>query len=203
MPIAGSSRAVMAAVAFAIGQSLAPPAAAQAGFFDFLFGPQPQAPAANPYEAHQRRVHRAHWGGALAPFGWRPGLHFHRYGHTESRPVLRPAHLTDHPARPQKPVDLMKDETLRRGDAVMTSAGVRIFVGYSADRHSPGDFRKPSEVRGLSKAERKALSALDVKGSGIGAKSDATTGRSVSQPALSVGKTVTDPNGRTIRYVGP
>ncbi|MDQ6703273.1 MAG: hypothetical protein M3Z96_09335 [Pseudomonadota bacterium] len=109
----------------------------------------------------------------------------------------------NHPVGPLAPTDLMDDESLRRGDAVMTPTGIRIFIGSSGDHHDPEDFRKPSEIKGLSKVERKALAALDAQGSGTYGKPGMVTGRSASELKLVFGETIIDPQGRSIRYVGP
>lgn len=97
----------------------------------------------------------------------------------------------------------MEDESLRRGDAVMTEAGIRIFVGHSGDSHGPEDFRRPSEVRGLSKVERKALAALDTDGSATEITAGAVTGRSAAERKITHGEMITDAKGRAVRYVGP
>jgi hypothetical protein len=184
-----------AALAAALGQLVAFPSVAQAGFFDFLFGLVPQAPAVRSFEAHRHHWHGRHWGAGLA---------FHRYEHKFSRRKLVVADRADHPQRPEGPVDLMDDESLRKGDAVMTPDGIRIFVGYSgSSHHAPEDFKIPAEVKGLSNRERKAFAGLDAQGSGTGAASGAVTGRSSTQRDVSVGEKVTDSSGRTIRYVGP
>jgi hypothetical protein len=174
----------IAAVALGLGQAAGLSTAAEAGFFDFLFGPpQVQAPSAGPVPFLRRR--------------------FHRHAHKAASARRLEALNAEHPARPQGPVDLMDDESLRRGDAVMTPAGVRIFIGYAGSHHTPQDFRIPSEVRGLSKRERKALAALDDQGLGSADISGAVTGRSVTQGKVAVGEKITDAKGRTIRYVGP
>lgn len=174
------------------------PSVAHAGFFDFLFGPPP---AAQSY---------AYPGGE--PFHPRPGFHrraehpSHRHMHalvTHKRLIL--ADKSDHLVGPQAPVDLMDDDSLRHGDAVMTQAGMKIFVGYSSDHHHPEDFRKVSEIKKLSKRERSAFAALDASSVKHGEQTDSgvVTGRSASENQLTTGEMITDPNGRTVRYVGP
>jgi hypothetical protein len=112
--------------------------------------------------------------------------------------------VADHPPiGPLAPTDLMDDESLRPGDAVMTPSGIRIFVGSSGSHHEPDDFRKLSEIKGLPKRERKALAALDAQGSGTDGKPAMATGRSASERKLVFGETIIDPQGRSIRYVGP
>jgi hypothetical protein len=109
----------------------------------------------------------------------------------------------NHPVGPLAPTDLMDDDSLRLGDAVMTASGIRIFIGSSGTHHAPQDFRKLSEIKGLSKRERKALAALDTQGSGPDGKQGMATGRSASELNLVLGETIIDPQGRSIRYVGP
>jgi len=171
------------------------PSIAQAGFFDFLFGPPPQA--VRPYEpfpgyVHRHVVHRFHW----------PAHKF-----AARRKFILADKKRDHPMGPQAPTDIMDDDSLRRGDAVMTQAGIRIFEGYSSDHHRPEDFLKISEIKKLSQRERRALAALDSpvsnKGGQTAGKPDIVTGRSATEDQITVGETIIDPNGRTVRYVGP
>jgi len=177
------------------------PTIAHAGFFDFLFGAQP---ASRSYEAFP--------GGApfrAGPVFRRRADHpYHRHAHALAahRKVLL-AEKTDYPVGPQAPVDLMDDDSLQHGDAVMTQTGIKIFVGYSSDHHRPEDFRKISEIKKLSKRERGAYAALDAPGLNPGGQTAGSpgvvTGRSASENKITTGETITDPNGRTIRYVGP
>lgn len=80
-------------------------------------------------------------------------------------------------------------------------------MGYSGSHHEPEDFRKISEIKKLSQRERSALAALDAPGSITGRQTAGehgiVTGRSATEDNITVGQTITDPNGRTIRYVGP
>jgi hypothetical protein len=187
------------------------PDVARAGFFDFLF-PQFQAPAVRPFE--RRPGYRT--------FGAGPGLYRHsfRKHRLEARwkvilsdKARHPAHRkvvladkTNHVVHPYTPVDIMHDESLRHGDAVMTGAGIRIFVGDKGSHHYRADFRMLSEIKGLSKSKRNALAALDVPGSNSGAnkgESGMVTGRSVTDATIVTGETITDARGHSIRYVGP
>ena len=183
----------VAVVAIGLVQSIAFPSHAHAGFFDFLFGQLFQGRAVRPHEGY--------WG-PNPGFRRHADRGFHRHGH---RLLARRKMLVadNHPAGPVPPTDLMDDESLRRGDAVMTPTGIKIFIGSSGDHHDPEDFRKPSEIKGLSKVERKALAALDAQGSGIDGKPGLATGRSASELKLVFGETIIDPQGRSIRYVGP
>src|ERR1700730_11096879 len=175
------------------------PGIAHAGFFDFLF-PQFQTPAVRPFEGRPGYMSR-HWG--ADPRFYRHSFHKHKL--SARRNVILADH-TDHPVRPHAPIDLMNDDSLHEGDAVMTQAGIRIFTGVSGSHHKPEDFRKLSEIKGLSKLERKALAAVDAPGSDTSAskgKHEMVTGRSVTDATVVTGETITDPKGRSIRYVGP
>ena len=184
----------------AAGIGITFPAIAQAGFFDFLFS-QPSVPAAQPYLGEPDHM----------DFRRRPGHGFHDHKLAARRKHFAAA-KEDHPSRPGAPTDIMDDESLRRGDAVMTQAGIRIFVGYSSDHHQPEDFRRISEIKKLSQRERNSLAALDAPGGNSGGQVSGTpasrefgliTGRSATEHKVSVGEIITDPLGRTLRYVGP
>jgi hypothetical protein len=201
MGVARNRRGVaIAAVTVGLIQSVAFPSRAHAGFFDFLFGQLFQGRAVRPHEGD--------FGGMSGQWGADPGFRrradprFHRHGHklTARRKMVV---ADSHPVGPLAPTDLMDDDSLRRGDAVMTASGIRIFIGSSGDHHEPEDFRKPSEIKGLPKRERKALAALDAQGSGTDSKPGIATGRSASERKLVFGETIIDPQGRSIRYVGP
>jgi hypothetical protein len=198
MGVARNGRAVaVAVVTVGLVQGIAFPSIAHAGFFDFLFGQPFQTPAVRPYEGY----FGAHWG-ANPGFRRRADRSFHRHEHKLS--ARRKIIIADnHPVGPLAPTDLMDDESLRRGDAVMTPAGIRIFIGSSGNHHEPDDFRKLSEIKGLPKVERKVLAALDAQGSGTDGKPSMATGRSASERKLVFGETIIDPHGRSIRYVGP
>jgi hypothetical protein len=194
------NRLGMAIAAVTVGLGTAFPSIAHAGFFDFLFGQPFQSPAVRPNEGYFGGM-PGHWG-ADPGFRRRVDPSFHRHGHKLS--LRRKMVVADnHPVGPLAPTDLMDDDSLRRGDAVMTVSGIRIFIGSSGNHHEPEDFRKLSEIKGLSKVERKALAVLDAQGSGTGGKPGMATGRSASERKLVFGETIIDPQGRSIRYVGP
>ena len=62
---------------------------------------------------------------------------------------------------PYKPVSIFEDKTLRRGDAVMTAQGIRIFKGGSSLPYRDADFVALSESGDVSKNVSKALVAID------------------------------------------
>ena len=200
--VARNGRGVaVAVVTVGLLQSIALPSIAHAGFFDFLFGQTfPAVAAARPYGGDLGGM-PGYWG-ADSGFRRHADRGFHRHGHKSmARRTLLIA--GNHTEGPVPPTGLMDDESLRHGDAVMTPAGIRIFIGGSGDHHAPADFKKLSEIKGLPKRERKALAALDAQGSGPDGEPGMTTGRSANELKLVIGETIIDPQGRPIRYVGP
>jgi hypothetical protein len=163
-----------------------PLSAANAGFFDFLFAPPQPAQT-------------------VAPM-YRPAPYFH-YHHQPKRKVgSRHAKFADdrtHPSPARVVSSFMDDDSLKDGDVVMTSDGIRIFTGASGAHHSSADFAKISEFKHLSSQKRTALLALDAGSAGAGPSSALVAGRSVADSGLSAGEMIIDPRGNTIRYVGP
>jgi len=167
-----------------------PASPASAGFFDFLFPPaQPARPAMPMY---------------------RPAPHFvhHRIAHVEHhKKKVALAHrghkIVEAKAHPVAPmaVDVMVDESLRDGDAVMTAEGLRVFVGLERSHHTQDDFASVSDTEALSRRKRTAL--LAVAGGREGAQSQLVVGRSAAEPGLSAGVPIVDARGVKIRYVGP
>jgi len=198
MRVASDRRLLVAALAVAgLCQSLVFPGAARADFLEDLFGQLFRPPNYRGYGAYPEPAPR--WGS-------RPEIRRNaiRGGHRGiARTKVTVAARTDTPTRPQGPADLMEDESLRKGDAVMTPAGVRVFVGYSSDHYGPEDFKRPSEIKGLSRTERKALAVLDTQSSVSTGTRGILTGRSATGRKLTEGEVITDPKGRTVRYVGP
>ena len=65
------------------------------------------------------------------------------------------------PVKPAK-VAILEDPTLRRGDAVMTANGLRIFVGSNTSLHTRDDFvALANSGRDVSKTTEKILVDLD------------------------------------------
>lgn len=58
-------------------------------------------------------------------------------------------------------VSIFEDRTLRRGDAVMTADGIRIFAGSSSWPYAPQDFVSLNDAGRLSRDTSKVLAALD------------------------------------------
>jgi hypothetical protein len=147
MGVARNGRgAAVAVVTVGLVQSIAFPSIAHAGFFDFLFGQLFQSPAVRPFEGDFGGM-PGRWG---ADWGFRrradPG--FHRHGHKLS--TRRKMVVADsHPTGPLAPTDLMDDESLRPGDAVMTPTGIRIFVGRPAATMSRTISEKYLKSRGF------------------------------------------------------
>jgi hypothetical protein len=159
---------------------------ARAGFFDFLFpSAQPAMPAYRPppHFFHRRIAH---------------------VEHHQKKIVAAPRHrIVEAKAHPVAPgaVDLMDDDSLRDGDAVMTPTGLRIFVGSEGRHHSQGDFARISDTEGLSRRARSALLAVDA--GHAGEQPALVTGRSATDAGISAGVPIVDPRGQKIRYVGP
>jgi hypothetical protein len=162
---------------------------ASAGFFDFLFAPaRPVEPAMPVYRRpprffHPRLAHVEHHRKKVA------AVHPHKIIEAKTHPVAG------------RVVDLMDDDSLKNGDAVMTADGLRVFVGDEGPHHSEGDFVKISETDGLSKRERGALLAVDAGHEGD--RAALVTGRSAADMGISAGAPMVDPRGHKIRYVGP
>lgn len=163
--------------------------AANAGFFDFLFAPFHPAPAqpslSDQYLSQPKKKKFAH-----RPKDLVARVHPGRDGRGRQAPTN---------------VSLMDDESLRNGDVVMTSDGLRIFTGSAGARHSDDDFAKISETEGLSAARRSALVFIDAGAADARAAQPALLdGRSVAEAsATNEGETIIDPHGNKIRYVGP
>lgn len=158
---------------------------AHAGFFDQLFGGPPAAPAYDPGDAPQV-------GPSDAPV---------------ARPRPRKRIVREIAPVKQTPTDLMHDKTLRPGDAVMMKDGVHVYDGPVARAHDRSEF-VPLAHADVSKGQRTALLPLDTSRNdplrGRLTPDTLASGRSAAVGAsLSQGYRITDPRGRSIRYVGP
>ena len=122
-------------------------------FFSSIFGggqaqPAPvyaPAPAYAPGPADEARQHRSSRPRPLT-------VRLHR-----PKPRIVYAEAPTKPA----PVSIYEDRTLRRGDAVMTAKGVRIFAGSSSWPYSDGDFVALRDAGPVNKDMSKVLAQLD------------------------------------------
>ena len=127
------------------------------GFLASIFGGQPQqaAPTPQPRSGEvARHTVRHTW----ISSGDR---------HVPSRPLtvrLRQARprlvFAQAPAKPGK-VSIYEDRTLRRGDAVMTAKGVRIFVGSASWPYTAMDFVGLKDAKNVERGASKLLAQLD------------------------------------------
>ena len=150
------SKAIRAVAAVAILIGAAGTASAGDGnFFEQLFGGGQDAAPAQPQYAPAP----VYDGGSGAGETRRPDRR-------ASRPLTvrlhRPkvAHVAQTPTKPVK-VSIYEDTTLRRGDAVMTIKGMRIFAGSRSWPYSERDFVTVSDAGRLDKGLQKTLLALD------------------------------------------
>lgn len=63
--------------------------------------------------------------------------------------------------RDSKPVTILTDATLQRGDAVMTGRGIRIFTGAAAFPHREKDFVGVNWIGGLPRGVARTLIAMN------------------------------------------
>ncbi len=177
-----------------------------AGIWQFLLGqgrggggynaaPAPQTAAPPmPYGSQPYGPHGSH--ASIAPrIKKKAVVHLH---------IARPKEIA-HADLPQKgPVSIYKDRTLRRGDAVMTAQGLRVFKGASHFPYKPADFVALAEASKFVLGDKKqlrdvqlAFERIEVPTTRLAAL---TTGRSV---AVASAATTVDSGGKKIRYVGP
>ncbi len=175
------------AVSFVAAACLAltiPLSPANAGFFDFLFPPQPAPMAAPMY----------------------PGPHYYARPHQKKKVASRHPKIVagnSHPALAHVVSSVMEDDSLKDGDAVMTDDGIRIFTGTSGSRHTSEDFAKIADIKGLSKRQRSALIEIAAGSAGADPQPALLNGRSAADSSVAEGEMIVDPKGNKIRYVGP
>ncbi len=75
--------------------------------------------------------------------------------------VLDEACTCHRPGRAPRTLSLLRDMTLRRGDAVMTARGFRVFHGAARFPYRRSDFLTLSRSRDLPQASRPTFSALE------------------------------------------
>lgn len=122
------------------------------GFLSSIFGGSAPAPQAAP---------APHYAPSSAP----------RYEPVYRRARVRPLVVRLHQAKPKllvaqaptKPgkVSIYEDRTLRRGDAVMTAEGVRVFAGSSSWPYAAGDFVALNQAKNIDRDTSKVLAQLD------------------------------------------
>jgi hypothetical protein len=116
------------------------PSAANAGFFESLFGGSPFFQRPQPF--------------VVQPYGQVPPPRHKPRAVEAEKPT--PAEIAAIRA-----TTLMTDKTLRDGDVVMTAQGIRIFEGPPGSRHTADDFIRIDQDRRLPKAERAELVAIN------------------------------------------
>lgn len=122
-------------------------------FFAAIFGGnQPQSqPAATAAPAPSR--------GASPAYAWSRPTRSHALT-VRLHPAKPRTVLAQVPIKPEK-VSIFEDRTLRRGDAVMTARGVRVFAGSNAWPYSEGDFVSLDDAKQFNTDTSKVLAQLD------------------------------------------
>jgi hypothetical protein len=119
--------------------------------------------------------------------------------------LLRPKALARTDLPQKLAISIYDDRTLRRGDSVMSTHGLRVFRGSSTFPYRPTDFVDLEQASRFVVGDRKQLRAIQLAFEQIDVPvtqiATLTTGRSASS-AYSSGYRI-DPAGKTIRYVGP
>jgi len=176
------------------GVLLLPVQNAQAGFFEALFGLEEAAPpvyvSPSPH-SHSVRSHHAKKKKA-------------RIAKSPPRPVIIQALTGDAKA------DLLKDVTLRSGDAVMLPEGLRIFTGDSSGPHSLDDFQPIAMLSGRKARHKELLVAIAAAKANpiFPARREASlsvnTGRSAALSGEEpIPASLENSSRPSVRYVGP
>lgn len=170
-----SSRGVAIALGatFLMAAAVVNASAEEQNFFSSIFGgEQPQAPAQPQAEGQPQSAPRYHFQRSSRHAVELPAMTHTRYA---SRPltvklhrpkVIREASVTrvaqapQVPTRPEK-VSIFNDKTLRRGDAVMTRHGMRIFAGSNNWPYRDNDFVALADAGRLDKGIQTTLISLD------------------------------------------
>ena len=151
------------------------------GFFQRLFSPQP-APAAQPIPAPAVQVSAY---GAGGRYGRRQGRSAHHrqlrdlYGQVRSKvryaALPRPEKVKSVATQKPRAADnksaalakagepdaaLLQDQTLRRGDIVITAEGPKVFTGKAKEHRVASDFEDATRSPGVDRKTRKLLSAM-------------------------------------------
>ena len=107
--------------------------------------------------------------------------------------VLDDACTCHRPGRGSHTLSVLRDMTLRRGDAVMTARGFRVFHGAARFPYRRSDFLALSQSRDVARSKRPTFSALERES----LKAPAVAGTSVRPPipAAALNRTAPDKNG--------
>jgi hypothetical protein len=169
------------------------PSTAEAGFFDQLFGGGP----------------------SHSFFGDQPAIQYR----AAPRHIHHPRKIVEEKPAVQTPTDLMHDETLHYGDAVMTTSGIKIFTGERHYVHDMDDFTPLKDVR-MKPKEKMALAEINAARTGQALETNSSDQNALDQKSKTAPDVVTgrsaavvtpaakevminDHDGKPIRYVGP
>lgn len=109
-----------------------------------------------------------------------------------------------HPQVEASSISLLKDFTLRRGDGVMTHAGIKIFHGAQHWPYKRNDFLSLAATGDLSNNERGALAAIEWAARGVKPVVKAKGKAAVPAADNSTPSAkLPDADGKSVRVVGP
>ena len=102
-------------------------------------------------------------------------------------------------------ISLLKDFTLRRGDGVMTPKGIQIFRGAQHWPYKRNDFMSLAQTHDVTDFSRSALAAIEhvTKGNQPVLRAKASAAVPATQNSAPVAANLRDPNGKSVRLVGP
>jgi hypothetical protein len=149
----------LACSALVVAATFASVAPSQAGFFDFLFQPQSASPGYFRSSAPPLVIRKRH---VVKPATMAP----------EKSAEPQVALCCKNGEDPQQA--LLRDPTLRPGDAVMMASGIRIFRGGRPDRHRVSDFSTIAATKDLPPAQKSQLKAIDVNNARLASSSVGT-----------------------------
>jgi hypothetical protein len=138
---------------------------ARAGFLEDLFGAfsgeQRAAPSRDAYS--ERRVRRQASSLSYIPRQRRKAAHSPADGMATAGPEASGLCYAARQHAPDltQPDAILHDATLREGDSVMTTKGVRVFQGGRACPHKESDFLALADARDITKSKRVALLAIE------------------------------------------
>jgi hypothetical protein len=171
-----ASRRVLAAVGLAMTAALpASSVPASAGLLDLLFGNRTQAPVAQP-QSSSLPMSVSPQGASRRPLATvrKPAAQAHASAKPRSaraslarsasgeRPVKTSGRPDSRPDVMPGPVgQFLLDPTLRRGDVVVTSEGLKIYVGSSRGQHEANEFVALSEATQFKAGGSPILAEID------------------------------------------